>query len=169
MKKLLLMRHGKSSWDDPQLEDHDRPLTPRGRKGSSLIAKYLRARGLEPAIVLCSSATRAQETLDQLRPCLPDSTVIKIEPKLYGAGERELATRIRRLSQASSSVLIIGHNPAIQELALTLVSKGRKADAIGEKFPTAALAVLDVPIDEWKLLKPHEASIADFITPKALR
>jgi phosphohistidine phosphatase len=169
MKKLLLMRHAKSSWEDPALTDHDRPLTPRGRKGAALIAKYLRGKGLEPSIVLCTSATRARETLEQLRPSLSDSTIIKIEPRLYSASSKELMTRIRRLSQASPSVLVIGHNPAMQELVLTLIPKDRKSDAVREKFPTAALAVLDVPIDEWRLLKPGEASVASFVTPKRLR
>ncbi len=81
MKKLLLMRHGKSSWDDPALADHDRPLAPRGRKGAALVAKYLRDKNLAPAMILCTSATRAQETLEQLRPSLSDSTVVKIEPR----------------------------------------------------------------------------------------
>jgi phosphohistidine phosphatase len=169
MKTLLLMRHAKSSWDNPALADHDRPLTPRGRKGAALIAKYLRRGGLEPSIVLCSSATRARETLEQLRPSFSDSTIIKFEPKLYGADSKELMTRIRRLSQASQSALVIGHNPAIQELVLALVPKGRKSDAIRQKFPTAALAILDVSIDEWRLLKPGEISLASFVTPKRLR
>jgi phosphohistidine phosphatase len=169
LKTLLLMRHGKSSWDDPALADHDRPLTPRGRKGAALVAKYLRDTGLQPAIVLCTSAIRAQETLDQLRPSFSDSTIIKTEPKLYGAGSNELATRIRRVSQASTSVLVIGHNPAMQELVVTLATKGRKSNAVREKFPTAALAVLDVHIDQWRLLKPGQATLRDFVTPKRLR
>jgi phosphohistidine phosphatase len=169
MKKLLLMRHAKSSWDDPALTDHDRPLTPRGRKGAALIAEYLQREGLEPSIVLCTSATRARETLERLRPSFSDSTIIKIEPKLYGAGSKELMTRIRRLSQASQSVLIIGHNPAIQELVLALVPNGPKSDAIRKKFPTAALAILDVSIDEWRRLKPGEASLESFVTPNRLR
>ena len=169
MKTLLLMRHGKSSWDDPALADHDRPLAPRGRKGAALVAKYLRDAGLQPAIVLCTSAIRAQETLEQLRPSFSDSTIIKIEPELYGAGSNELANRIRRLSQASTSVLVIGHNPAMQELVVTLATKGRKSNAVREKFPTAALAVLDVRIDQWRLLEPGRATLRDFVTPKQLR
>jgi phosphohistidine phosphatase len=169
MKTLLLMRHAKSSWDDPALPDLERPLTPRGRKGASLMGKYLQDKGLAPAIVLCSSATRAQETLEQLRPAFSDSTVVKIEPKLYGAESTALATRLRRVSQGSPSVLVIGHDPAIQELVLMLDPSSRRSKAVRKKFPTAALAVVDVSIDEWKQLKPGEASISDFITPKQLR
>jgi phosphohistidine phosphatase len=169
MKRLLLLRHAKSSWDDPAIEDHDRPLTARGRKGAASIAKYLKAKKLEPAIVLCSTAKRAQETLEHLRPALPNSTTIKIEPKLYSAGSKELTTRLRRLSNATDSVLVIGHNPAMQELAVSLVRKGRKSEALREKFPTGALAVLDVPINEWRSIQPGEASLADFATPKRLQ
>ena len=168
MKKLLLLRHAKSSWDDPALDDHERPLTSRGRKSAALIARYIKDGGLEPAIVLCTSAARAQQTLDEIRPSLPDA-VIKVEPRLYGADGSQLAARIRRLSQSSPSVLIIGHNPAMQELVLTLAPKGQRSDAVRKKFPTAALAVLEVPIDEWKALQPGEASFVDLVTPKLLR
>ena len=133
------------------------------------MGKYLQDKGLAPAIVLCSSATRAQETLEQLRPAFSDSTVVKIEPKLYGAESTALATRLRRVSQGSPSVLVIGHDPAIQELVLMLDPSSRRSKAVRKKFPTAALAVVDVSIDEWKQLKPGEASISDFITPKQLR
>src|SRR5918999_2252479 len=150
MKTLLLMRHAKSSWDDPALPDLERPLTPRGRKGASLMGKYLQDKGLAPAIVLCSSATRAQETLEQLRPAFSDSTVVKIEPKLYGAESTALATRLRRVSQGSPSVLVIGHDPAIQELVLMLDPSSRRSKAVRKKSTKAALAVVDGFIDEWK-------------------
>jgi phosphohistidine phosphatase len=163
------MRHAKSSWEDPTLADHDRPLTARGRKGAARMATYMRDMGLEPSIVLCTSALRARQTLDLIQPVLPDSTTIKIEPKLYAAGGKELMTRIRRLSQAAPSVLMVGHNPAMQELVLALVSESPRSDAIRKKFPTAALAVLDAPIDEWRKLQPGQAVLADFVSPKGLR
>lgn len=169
VKRLLLMRHAKSSWDDPKLADHDRPLTSRGRKSAARIAKYMRNDGLEPSVVLCTSALRARQTLELLQPALSDATTIKIEPKLYGAGSKELITRIRRLSQAAPSVLIVGHNPAIQDLVLTLAAESPKSNVIRKKFPTAALAVLDAPIDEWRQLEPGKAALVDFVTPKSLQ
>jgi phosphohistidine phosphatase len=163
------MRHAKSSWDDPALADHDRPLTTRGRKAVPRMAKYMRDKRPEPSVVLCTSAVRARQTLELLQPVIPDVTTIKIEPKLYTAGSKELMTRIRRLSQAAPSVLIVGHNPSMQELILALAEEGSISNVIRKKFPTAALAVLDAPIDEWRHLEPGKAALVDFITPKSLR
>jgi phosphohistidine phosphatase len=166
---VLLMRHAKSSWDDPQLADQDRPLSSRGRKAAVRMGEYMRDAGLTPTIVLCTSALRARQTLELIRPALPKETTVKVEPRLYSAGSKELLTRIRRLSPAATSVLVVGHNPAIQDLVLGLASKSPELKAIRNKFPTAALAVLDAPIDEWRQLAPGEASLADFVTPKGLR
>jgi phosphohistidine phosphatase len=169
MKQLLLMRHAKSSWTDPNVADIDRPLTPRGRKAATRVAKYLEDSSLEPAIVLCTSAVRARQTLELLRPAIPESSTVKIEPRLYSADSKELMTRVRRLSQTAPSVLIIGHNPAIQDLVLTLASEDPRSDEIRKKFPTAALALFDAPIKEWKLFRPGKASLVHFVTPKGLR
>ena len=166
---MFLMRHAKSSWDDPQLADQDRPLTSRGRKAAARMGEYMRDAGLRPSIVLCTSALRARQTLELLRPALPKETTVKVEPRLYTAGSKELQTRIRRLSPAATSVLVIGHNPAIQDLVLGLAWKSPKLKAIRNKFPTAALAVLDAPIDEWRQLVSEEASLVDFVTPRGLR
>jgi phosphohistidine phosphatase len=169
VKTLLLMRHAKSSWDDPKLADQDRPLAPRGRKAAARMAEYMRHAGLDPSIVLCTSALRARQTLELLRPALSKETTVKVEAKLYTAGSKELMTRIRRLSPAANSVLVVGHNPAMQELVLGLASKGPRLKAIRSKFPTAALAVLDADIDEWRQLAPDGASLVDFVTPKVLK
>ena len=163
------MRHAKSSWDDSELADHDRPLAPRGRKAAGRIAKHLKKSRLEPSVVLCTSALRARQTLELIRPALPPETAIKIEPKLYGATSKELLTRIRRLSATAGSVLIVGHNPAIQDLALELAAGSNKEAAIRKKFPTAALVVLDAAIDEWRQLAPGETLLVDFVTPKTLK
>jgi phosphohistidine phosphatase len=145
-------------------------LTPRGRKAADIMAKYIKDEGLEPSVVLCTSALRARETLEILRPALPEKATIKIEPRLYSAGSKELVTRIRRLSQSASSVLLIGHNPAMQELVLTLASKRTgKLDSVVKKFPTAALAILDAKIEQWRDLEEGKASLVDVVTPKGLR
>ena len=169
MKKLVLMRHAKSSWDDPDLEDHERPLTARGRKAAAQIAKYLEDSRLAPTIVLCTTAARARETLELIRPALGDSATVKIEPKLYGAGSKELLARIRRVSQAAPSILVVGHNPAIQDLVLELVPDGPLADQIRRKFPTAAVATLHIRVGEWRNVAPAKASLVEFVTPKGLR
>jgi len=169
VKTVFLMRHAKSSWDDPQLADQDRPLTSRGQKAAARMGEYMQDAGLRPSIVLCSSALRARQTLELLRPTLPKGTMVKVEPRLYTAGSKELLTRIRRLSPAATSVLVVGHNPAMQDLVLGLASNSSEIEAIRNKFPTAALAVLDAPIDEWRQLVSGEASLVDFVTPRGLR
>lgn len=168
MKTLFLMRHAKSSWDDPKLADQDRPLAPRGHKAAARMAEYLRKNGVKPSVVLCTSAKRARQTLEHLRPALPKETTVKVEPRLYTAGSRDLMTRLRRLSHTAASVLVVGHNPAMQELVMELASKDPKLKAVRNKFPTAALAVLKAPTDEWRQLSPGEATLVEFVTPKGL-
>ena len=168
VKQLILMRHAKSSWDDAELEDQERPLNARGRKTAALMADYMQDARFEPSIVLCSSALRARQTLELLKPAFPKGTTIKVEPNIYSAAGNDLLTRIRRVSPAARSVLLVGHNPAMQELVTTLASESADLERIRAKFPTAAVAVLDAPIDEWKQLAPGEASLVAYMTPKRL-
>jgi phosphohistidine phosphatase len=169
VKKLYLMRHAKSDWGDPKLEDHERPLNGRGRKGAKLIADHIRATGIAPDVVLCSSAKRAVETLDKLRAALPEGADVKIEPKLYGATSQALLTRIKRLSSRASSVLIVGHDPAMHELILELAARGADLDEVRRKFPTAGLAVLEARVNTWGELAPQKASLKSFVSPKLLK
>src|SRR3954468_4693715 len=120
MKRLYLLRHAKSSWDEPGLADRDRPLAPRGRKAARLIAEHMRREGIAPELVLCSPARRAHQTLDAILPALGDKATVMVEPELYGASEPELIERLRRLADSVGSAMLIGHNPGIQGLALTL-------------------------------------------------
>lgn len=169
MKRLFLLRHAKSSWGDPDLADHDRPLAPRGRKAAKHIAAYMRGKSFEPSIVLCSSAVRARQTLELVAPAFSERTGIEIEPDLYHAGSKELMTRLQRVSRGAASVLLIGHNPAMQDLVLTLASESEPVEPIRKKFPTAALAVLDARIEHWEGLEAGVAVLADFVTPKRLK
>lgn len=162
------MRHAKSSWDDPQLADIDRPLNSRGRKAAARIAKHIKGSGAEPSMVLCSSAVRARQTLELLQPAFSDSIPVKIEHELYPAGSKDLMTRIRRLPATTHSVLVLGHNPAIQDLVLTLAAEDPRSGEIRRKFPTAALAVFNAAIEEWGQLDPNKTSLLEFITPKGL-
>jgi phosphohistidine phosphatase len=167
-KQLLVLRHAKSSWDDPGLDDHDRPLAPRGRRAVALIAKYLRANSIQPGLVLCSSTRRTQETLEGIK--LGGEHVI--EPELYGASATGLIERLRRVPKEVGSVMLIGHNPAVQTLVL-LLATGADRGAGGElsevqlKFPTAALATLTVEC-AWSELGPGSAKLISFVRPKRL-
>jgi phosphohistidine phosphatase len=102
VKRLLLLRHAKSSWDDPDLDDHDRPLAKRGRRASQTIAKHLSRESVTAELVLCSSAQRARETLERIAPALGDGVDVQIEPELYGASEDRLLERCEPSPRTSS-------------------------------------------------------------------
>jgi phosphohistidine phosphatase len=165
-RTLYLLRHAKSSWDEPALPDFERPLAPRGRRDARLMAKHLRRLETAPELVLCSSAVRTRETLELLRPDLSDDYV-QLEDQLYGASSETLLHRLRAVPDEIGSVLLIGHNPGLQELALELARNGREREQLEAKFPTAALATLVVP--SWSGLNPGSADLLAFVRPKQLR
>jgi phosphohistidine phosphatase len=163
-KRLFLLRHAKSSWDDPELSDRDRPLAPRGRRAAKLMAEHLRRAGIRPSVVLCSPARRARETLRELAI----ECEVQIEPGLYGASAGELLERLQRLPGTVESTMVIGHNPAIQSLAASLARTGTELARVHRKFPTGALATLNIA-GEWSELRPGCAELEAFVRPKDLR
>jgi phosphohistidine phosphatase len=168
MHTLYLLRHAKSSWDDPTLPDLERPLAPRGRRDAKRMAKHLARRGIEPELVLCSPSERTRQTLDVIRPVLGASSVT-LDEDVYAASSDELLERIRGVPDAVSSVMLIGHNPGLQRLALALASDGADLQRLEAKFPTAALATLTIAKDSWSLVAPADAVLAAFVVPKQLR
>jgi phosphohistidine phosphatase len=163
MKRIYLLRHAKSSWKDASLRDHERPLAGRGRRAAKLIARHMREEGVAPELVLCSTAKRARQTLERIEPALGTRSV-KVEEGLYGAGKDELLARLRELPAAVGSVLVIGHNPGMQDLALLLA---RSAPELEAKFPTAALATLEFS-GKWPGLEPGAAELVGFVRPREL-
>jgi phosphohistidine phosphatase len=159
-RRLLVLRHAKSSWDDPSLADHDRPLAPRGRRAAKLMRAYLRTSGMGVSVVLCSSARRALQTLELVSP----GGEIQIEDQLYGASADRLLARIREVPDVHNAVMLIGHNPAIQELASGLAPGGGLAE---QKFPTGALATLTF-MGPWRALEWGRAELAGFVRPRDL-
>jgi phosphohistidine phosphatase len=164
--RLLLLRHDKSSWDDPGLADHDRPLAKRGRRAAERMGGHLRASGLLPDIVLCSSARRARETL--LLLALGDREV-RIEEDLYGAGERELLDRVRRLPDDQRTAMLVAHNPGMHDLAIRLAGLHPTAVTarLREKFPTGALAVFETD-EGWAHLAEETVRLDSIVLPREL-
>jgi phosphohistidine phosphatase len=160
---LHIARHAKSSWEDQDLPDHDRPLAPRGRKAAKRMAKHLRDEGISPSLVLCSSARRTRETLERVEP----GGDVRVERELYGASASELLDRLRRVPDEIQSVMLIGHNPAVQELALKLAADGDRLADVERKFPTCALATLSVR-GRWGELEAGAAELVAFVRPKDL-
>ena len=150
------MRHAKSSWDDPRLADHDRPLNGRGRRALEPLAAHIEQAGVRPHVVLCSSARRAVETLDGVRAALGPQADVRIDKGLYGADVPELVARLRQSSAETTAVMVIAHNPGLQDLVLHLAGDGdEQARATARtKFPTGALATLDLGDAGWSELAP---------------
>jgi phosphohistidine phosphatase len=168
MHTLYLLRHAKSSWADPTLPDHERPLAPRGRRDGKRIAKHLVQLGIEPELVLCSSAERTRETLELMRLGLSATSTVMLEKELYAASSDRLLERIRAVPEAVTSVMLVGHNPGLQDLALALTSAGAELERLKAKFPTAALATLALPNTTWSELSQADAVLAAYVVPKQL-
>ncbi|MEA2500039.1 MAG: phosphohistidine phosphatase [Actinomycetota bacterium] len=166
-KLLYLLRHAKSDWDDQALADRDRPLAPRGRKAASALAGHIERSGISPALVLCSPARRTMDTLRLISGSFRDPVEILVEEELYGAGMGELLRRLRRVDEATPSVMLIGHNPAIHELAVALARSVDDLEQLKRKFPTGAMATLAVP-GAWKDLGADPADLLEFALPREL-
>jgi phosphohistidine phosphatase len=167
MKRLYLLRHAKSSWDDPLLADRDRPLAKRGRRAGAAIAGHMEEQGIEPELVLCSTARRARETLELVAPALGGAAVA-FEDELYAASAGGLLDRLRRVPDDVTSVLLIAHNPGMQQLLLRLARPGPELAAVAQKFPTAALATLTFAGDRWSRLDSETSELVDVVRPRDL-
>jgi phosphohistidine phosphatase len=167
MRHLFLLRHAKSSWDDPTLADHDRPLARRGRRAAKVMAKHLRRKGIAPELVFCSPSKRTRETLTRIAPGLRKKADVHIEPEFYAASAAALLEVLHEVPDEVESVMLIGHNPGIQDLALSLAPAGSESARVRSKFPTAALATLQLN-GSWRELAPGRAELVSFVKPKDL-
>ena len=170
MLTLSLLRHAKSSWDDDSLADFDRPLAPRGVDAAPRMAAYMKRKGIVPDLVLCSASARTRETLGLVLEVLGSAPETKFERALYLASPRAMLARLRKVKDGVGHVLMVGHNPGHHALALDLVGKGKPADitALGEKFPTAGLAVIDFDVARWADVGTAAGRLRLFMTPKRL-
>lgn len=168
MPRLLLLRHAKSSWNDPAAEDFDRPLNARGRAAAPVMGSHVAALGLTPDRILCSSARRTRETLALLLPYFDDDVDIRVTHDLYMAGEDRMIDQIRAHGGTAATLLVIAHNPGLQETAVALAGSGDAAilTAFGEKFPTAGLAVIDFPAVKWVDLESKSGKAIAFLKPR---
>jgi phosphohistidine phosphatase len=174
-RRLHLLRHAKSSWDDASLTDHDRPLAPRGRAACAKLAAYCRTHHIAPDLVLCSSAVRARETLAGIRDGLPADMDVEVEEGLYGAGGHALLERLRAVPEAVGAVLLVGHNPGMEVLAGALADD-HPGDHPGDhppvarlwtKYPTGALASFTFD-GSWADLEAGSATLTAFVVPREL-
>ncbi len=168
MKRLYLLRHAKSSWDDPALDDFDRPLAPRGKRDCEAMAHALAEAGVAPDLILCSPSRRTRDTLSRVFPSLPAGTAVEFERPLYLAEGERLLHRLGRIDDKRETVLLIGHNPGLQELGLRLAALGNRSLLVRlkAKFPTAALAEIEYAGRHWADISAGQTRLVGLTTPK---
>jgi phosphohistidine phosphatase len=165
--RLYLLRHAKSSWSDSSLNDHDRPLAGRGRKATDALREHCQEAEVAPQLVLCSSAQRAVETFERVRPGLPANLAVSIEEPLYAAGARALLSRLRKVPDDVQAVLLVAHNPGVEDLLRGLAGDDPRGLLGRGKYPTGALATLTFHSD-WRDLGWGKATLEELVVPREL-
>ena len=150
------------------MQDVDRPLAPRGARAAARMRDHIDAEGIRPELVLCSSALRTRETLARILPGLGPELTVRIESSIYSFEADELLDRLRAIPADIGSVMLVGHNPAMQELASLLAADGDRLDELRKGFPTAALAELDLSISSWADLASGSGRLVRFVVPREL-
>jgi phosphohistidine phosphatase len=176
MRQLLLLRHAKSSWDDAAQSDHARPLNPRGRAAAKAMREVIRNLGLTPDVILVSSARRTLQTLDALAPW-DETPIIEMMDGLYLATPAKILGIIGGVSETVRSLMVVGHNPGLHELAMTLTgahglaSNGQTAQLLAEGFPAGALVEFSIP-QSWQAVQASGGEgggrLVRFIRPRDL-
>ena len=164
-KRLILTRHAKSSWDDPLMSDHDRPLNLRGTAAAADLGAWLASRGYAPGQILCSDALRTQKTWEGISPALGAAPVVELKPNLYHAGPDVMLAVLRHAS--ADCVMMIGHNPGIAEFAHRIVARAPLNPEF-QRYPTGATLVADFAIDSWDQVGWGMGSVDDFIIPREM-
>ena len=169
MLKLSIFRHAKSSWDDPSLDDFDRPLGPRGLKAAPRMGRFMQERDVCPELVLCSPAKRTRETLALVAEMLGHPRA-DYPAELYLGEPEALLDAIRRTQAGVSHLMLIGHNPGLQSLALELQGpgNGEGSKTLPSKFPTGGLAVMTFAVERWTEIERGKGRLELFMTPKRL-
>lgn len=162
MKTLVLFRHAKSSWDDECLDDHDRPLAPRGHRDAPRMGKRLARRGLVPDLLLTSTALRARETANHLAAALGlAGSRIRVERRIYLAGPDELLKVIAALDDSLGNVLLVGHNPGLTDLVNRLLPSLEL-----DNLPTAGVVAIECDIVRWKDIDSETLALGFYDSPR---
>ncbi|MDX2203075.1 MAG: histidine phosphatase family protein [Hyphomicrobiaceae bacterium] len=170
MLTLSLLRHAKSDWSAPGLDDFDRPLAARGREAAPRMAAFMAREGIRPRLILCSAAVRTRQTLELVLPMLGGEPEVSIEKGLYLAPASLMLARLGKVPAGIAHVMMVGHDPGMHELAVALAGTGdaQSLKALAAKFPTAALAVIQLDAKAWSEIAPGKGRLVRFMTPRAL-
>jgi len=171
MLTLSLLRHAKSSWKNPTLPDRDRPLASRGVTDAPLMGRAMAERGIDPELVLCSSARRTRDTLALVLPELRVEPKVVYEDALYHASPAEMLKMMREIQPGASRVMLVGHNPELQAFAQDLIGSGSShlRDRLSEKYPTAGLTVINFASGLWSSVTVNSGTLNLFLSPKDMR
>lgn len=170
MKTLTLLRHAKSGWDDPVERDFDRPLNGRGRRAANRMGRYLRDEGLAYDHVVASPAMRVQQTIAGVEDGYGRSLGADFDKRIYMASASTLLDVVQALDDAYDNVLLVGHNPGLEDLVLMLVPQSETGfrDEVEIKYPTATLAEMRFDVDRWAEVDERKGTLARFMRPREL-
>ena len=170
MRRLLLLRHAKAERSLPGTPDRDRALIERGRKNAATIGAYMTSHALVPDRVLVSTATRCQETWKYAAAAFAAAPAAASVEKLYNATQHALLAVISGADADAHTLLVIGHNPGLHDLALMLIAAGDVdlRERLREKLPTCGLVIIDFAFDDWSRLHPRSGRLERFVSPKSL-
>lgn len=159
MKTLYIFRHAKSSWDNPNLADFDRPLNDRGLKTAPFMGEIMFKNNFQPELVLSSPAVRAKETVNLLKTSANLPSKVEFDERIYEASPQTLLNVVSELDETAKSAMLVGHNPGLEGLIKVLTGEF-------EQMPTAALAVIDLETESWNDITSESGKLRTIIRPK---
>lgn len=168
MKTLTLLRHAKSGWDDPVARDFDRPLNGKGRKAAARVGRHLKDEGLAFDSVVASPALRVQQTIAGVEDGYGRSLAPVWDKRIYMASLATLLDLVHSLDDGHGRVLLVGHNPGLEDLVLTLASASPYRDEVEIKYPTATLAELRFEVERWADVGEGKGELVRFTRPREL-
>jgi len=169
MRRLMLLRHAKTERAEPGTRDRDRKLTKRGRADAPVIGAYMAHHGLLPDLALVSPVTRAQETWTLIAPAFAKTPRVTRDERIYNVSPERLISIIAE-TRGARSLLIVGHNPSLHDVAVQLIAAGdvEARERVSEKLPTSGLVVIEFSIDDWSKLHSRSGRLEHFVTPRLL-
>jgi phosphohistidine phosphatase len=169
MRRLMLLRHAKTERAEPGQRDRDRKLTKRGRDDAAVIGAYMARHGLNPDLALVSPAKRTQETWALVAPAFAKAPRPVNEARIYDA-TTEALFKIISEARGAHSLLVVGHNPGLHDIAVQLIASGdvEVRERVAEKLPTSGLVVIDLAFDDWSKVHRHAGRLERFVTPKLI-
>ena len=170
MSLLTVLRHAKSSWDEPGLDDFDRRLNERGRKAARRVGREMKRRRIRFDHAIASPAVRVRETIEELAKGYGKLPGVSFEPQIYDASAAALLHIVRCIPEIAHAPLLVGHNPGLQQLVLALARDDGDGirDRVAEKYPTAAVAMIELGSTRWDEVETHSGTIVELILPREL-